>query len=290
MKVYNFNKEKYGIPLLMDLGIIENTPLFAFSNEVHSTDFFEIMIFSEANGHIIIDTEKVELSRGVFLFISPFQKRRWFVDNKKVKGYYLIFEKDFLNDFFSDKLFVYRMQFFYNPKLKPYFIPNKDRLFSHHHDIFEEILYEIKHFQEDSPHLLRSIMYYMLIKMNREYCEFHNLESNTQLNNLAFQFKVLIEHKIKSLQNVNDYSEELGVSRISLNDAVKKQFGITASEMIKERLLYEVKTELLYSTKSIAEIAYTLNFSEPNNMIRFFKSKMGESPNKFRKTYQIDLV
>ncbi len=41
-------------------------------------------------------------------------------------------------------------------------------------------------------------------------------------------------------------------------------------------------------TASINEIAYSLHFSEPNNFIRFFKSKTGLSPKAFRDTYQID--
>jgi AraC-like DNA-binding protein len=271
----------------MDLGILEETPEFFFEPEVHCTDFYELIIFSKGNGHILLDAEKIELQKNTFLFISPYQKRRWYVDKSKISGYFLIFEKDFLSAFFSDKLFVYRLQYFYNHRVPTYYIPNK-RLFSYQHDIMEEISYELRNFQKDSPHLLRSILYYMLIKMNRVYCEFHNLEADTHLNNYAYQFKELLEKHIRDERQVNDYAKRLGISRISLNAAIKKQFGITATDMIKERLLFEIKTELLYTTKNISEIAFDLHFSEPNNLIRLFKSKTGLSPNAFRKTYQID--
>ena len=271
----------------MDLLIIEETPKLTFSSDLHCTDFFEIMLFAEGNGYILLDTEKIEITKSTFLFISPFQKRRWYVNGKKLKGYFLIFEKDFLNELFSDKLFVYRLQYFYNRKVKPAFIPNK-RLFSFKHDILDEILQEIKNYQNDSPHLLRSILYYMLIKLNREFCLYHNLENDTQLNNYAYRFKVALENNIKEKHLVEDYTELLGISRISLNTCLKKQFGETTTNMIKERLIYEIKSELLYSTKSINEIAYELNFSEPNNLIRMFKTKTGTTPNAFRQTYQID--
>ena len=287
MKVFHFLKNKHGVDLQMELGVIENTPDFFFFPEVHCTDFFEIMIFVKGNGHVIIDTHRIDLSDSFFLFISPFQKRRWYVDREKIKGFFLIFEKDFLSEFFADQLFVYRLQYFFNHKVKPYFIPSS-RLFSYQHDILDEILYEIKNYQKDSPHLLRSILYYMLIKMNRVFCEFHQLEKDTQINNYAYLFKELLEKHIKKNRQVNDYAQKLGISRISLNAAIKKQFGVTASEMIKERLIFEIKSELLYSTKNISEIAYELNFSEPNNLIRLFKAKTGLSPNAFRKTYQND--
>lgn len=266
----------------MDLGIIEETPHFFFYPEVHCTDFFEIMIFRKGNGHILLDTQHIEIADSSFLFISPFQKRSWYVDAQKLKGHYLIFEKQFLNDFFSDHLFVYRLQYFFNRKVIPSFVANK-YLFSFENDIFDEIFNEIREYQNDSHHLLRSILYYMLIKLNRSFCEFHHLKNDTQINNHAYQFKEALEKHFIEKQQVNDYTQILGISRISLNAAVKKQFGLTATEMIKDRIIFEIKSELRYTTKTISEIAYSLDFSEPNNMIRLFKSKTSTTPSQFRK-------
>lgn len=287
MKIFHFDKNKYNVPIQMDLGSIEKTPAFFFSPEVHCTNFFEIMMFYRGNGHILLDTTKIEIQDYTFLFISPYQKRSWYVDRKRIRGNFLIFEKDFLAEFFSDQLFVYRLQYFYNRTIPTAFVPN-ERLFSFEGNLFDEIRNEIHNYQQDSPHLLRSILYYILIKLNRKFCKYHQLEPNTHLNNYAYQFKEFLEQNISEKQQVNDYAKLLGISRISLNNAVKKQFGTTATEMIKERLIFEIKNELIYTTKTVAEIAFDLNFSEPNNMIRFFKSKMNTSPNQFRSTYQND--
>ncbi|MEM9258869.1 MAG: AraC family transcriptional regulator, partial [Bacteroidota bacterium] len=190
-------------------------------------------------------------------------------------------------DFFSDKLFPYRLQYFYNRSVPPIFNP-QERLFSFKHDIMEEIAQELENVQTDSIHLLRSILYYMLIKLNRAYCTFHGLEPDTELNNYAFQFKRLLEEKVREEQRVDFYTEELGLSRVSLNKAVKEQFGITLTKMIKDRLVYEIKSELLYSTQSVAEIAFDLHFSEANNLTRFFKRCTGKTPRDFRAAYQND--
>ena len=289
MKIWKFNQEKYGVHLQMDLGVFEETPDFAFTPEVHGTDFFEIMVFVKGNGTLQLDTEKIEIRDSTFLFISPYQKRSWRVDRSRIKGYFLIFEKDFLAEFFSDKLFVYRLQYFYNRQVKTAFIPNS-RLFSFENDIFAEIFHEIKNYQKDSLHLLRSIVYYVLIKLNREFCQYHQLENDTQLNNYAYLFKEALEKHIRNKQQVSEYAELLGISRVSLNAAVKQQFGVTAVEMIKDRLISEIKSELLYSTANISEISHELNFSESNNLIRLFKSRTGVSPRVFRNLNQIDQV
>ena len=284
MIVYHFDKEKFSNNIDMELGIIENTSL-DFTANLHCTDFFEILMFRKANGRLVLDGTPLLLKDNCFVFISPFQKRKWFVDQNKIKGHFLIFEKDFLNDFFADQLFIYRLQYFFNQNIPPYYEPDR-RLFSFKGDIFEEMMYELKNTKQDSGHLLRSILYYILIKLNRKFCQYHHLEPDTQSNLLAYQFKELLETKLKSNLTVNEISKKLNTSRISLNKAIKKQFGVTAIEMLKNRLLHEVKSELMYSHKTIAEIAYELRFSEPNHLNRFFKERTTVTPKKFRDTYQ----
>ena len=38
---------------------------------------------------------------------------------------------------------------------------------------------------------------------------------------------------MRGKQTVDSYAKKLGVSRVTLNSAVKAQFGLTASQMIK---------------------------------------------------------
>ena len=87
---------------------------------------------------------------------------------------------------------------------------------------------------------------------------------------------------------VEDYCEILQITRHQLNTLVKGNTGHTSKELIAHRLLEEVKRELRYSQNTIAEIAHTLNFSEPNNLTRFFKKLEGLSPSAYRKIYQND--
>ena len=106
MRTFHFDKNKYGASVQMDLARFEETPVFFFSPEVHCTDFFEILIFREGNGFLLLDGKKIPLAGNTFIFVSPFQKRQWYVDRAGIAGFFLIFEKDFLNDFFADKFFV----------------------------------------------------------------------------------------------------------------------------------------------------------------------------------------
>lgn len=58
-----------------------------------------------------------------------------------------------------------------------------------------------------------------------------------------------------------DYAEMMGISRVSLNKAVMREFGLSAVHLLKQRLLQEVKNNLLFSNLSVKEIAFRLHFS-----------------------------
>lgn len=231
-----------------------------------------------------MDDTKIDFKEGTFIFISPNQKRRW-LTNSEIEVNFIIFEQSFLNDFFSDKFFVYRLQYFYSKQIAPYFYPSK-RLFSFENDIFKEIQIELKNSQIDSAHLLRSILYYILVKLNRYFCEFHIKNSTMHENELAIQFKELLQKNIHKIQTINEYCQILNISRISLNVSVKKQFGVTATDFLDAHLLYEIKDQILFTNKTIAEIAYEFNFKEPQHLNRFFKRLTHQTPLEFRAAYQ----
>ena len=255
---------------------------YHYDHTVHDRGHFEILIFRYGEGHLNVDTNRFEIKRNLFIFLSPGQKRKWSHHTKNIQGYTIQFERGFLEDFFADSLFTFRLQFFYNDFKLPIFMAENQRLFSFKHDIFEEMKNELLHDQNDSTHLLRSILYYVLIKLNRFYCAYHGLEATTQGNTVAFQFKRAIEQHLKTKKKVQDYADLLGISRVSLNKVCKQKFNQSAIDLINNRLIREIKNELIYSNDTISQIAYGLNFSEPNNLIRFFKKNVGVTPKAFR--------
>lgn len=139
-------------------------------------------------------------------------------------------------------------------------------------DILTEIKAELVSVMPDSAHIIRSQLYYLLQTLNRQYSSRNNLALDSTGTNYAYQFKKLLEIHIRQKQRINDYTEMLGISRISLNKGVKAAFNVTATQLIKRRLLSEIQSQLIYTDKTTSEIAYEFGFSEPNHLMRFFKS------------------
>lgn len=278
-----FIKRKYGRELLIDchtrLRSSLNLPKYPFV-----TDFYGIIVVTKGRGSIIIDNCRIHFKRGSLVFFQPNQVKQWKEVSSDFESCYLIFTKEFIETFFQDCLFIYRFQFFHNNNIS-YSLNCKEDFFLSLVDACKQINNELANLHEDSHHLLRSILYNILIRINRKYIEHYDLPANLFQNNIGLEFKKLLEDRINRNHKVEDYAGFLKISRAHLNNISKKVFGSPVSEIIKERLLTEIKRELLFTDKSIKEICFEINFSDESNFIRFFKMSTGINPNEYRKEY-----
>ena len=152
------------------------------------------------------------------------------------------------------------------------------------------LLLEIKHEllspRADSAHIIRSLLYYFLVTMNRNYALFHKLSLDRTDNHHATKFRQLLEKHIREFQRVSDYSDLLGISRVPLNKAVVAQFSISASQLLRQRLIFEIKHLLLHLHLTSKEIAHHMGYSDPNHLSRFFKQQTGQTIREFLLDYQ----
>ena len=254
---------------------------------MHATDFFEVFIFEKGNGRIELNGYSLDVADKTVFFISPYQKKSCYIDPATVRGFHLVFQNDFLADFFEDKFFSYRMHYFFNAQ-HPQFLALAEGDFSFLSSVLRETIAEIKDFQNDSYHIIRSLLYFSLAKLNRFYALHYGLSSAAANDSIIYGLKESVEENIRKYHRVDAYCSLLGVQRNKLNTIVKAHFGIPVKEFIHFRLLQEIKVDLMYTDKTISEIANDLNFSEANNLSRFFQRLEGESPTGFRATYQND--
>jgi len=98
---------------------------------------------------------------------------------------------------------------------------------------------------------------------------------------LAINFQNLLDKDYEKEHNVQYYSNQLNISPKGLNKIIKKEFGRTVSDLIKEKLIVEAKRELYTKDLSIKEIAFKLGFEDPAYFSRFFKKETAHSPKEF---------
>lgn len=285
MKTIKFHKTECGVEVLLNVLHGDMLSDRYLERDTYNTDFFEILLFKTAKGSLVLNQQMIDITDNTVVFISPFQKRKWTLEKEGLDYTVLVFQENFLNDFFSDKFFTYRLLYFYQLNYPLKISIEKEELQKALGQLME-IKYELMNTRTDSIHIIRSLTYYLLLKFNRIYADANNLSIDRAENNFAYQFKQLMETHIRQKQRIDYYADLLNVSRITINTCVKKQFNVTATELLKQRLLFEIKNDLIHSGKTIAEIAYDLDFSEPGHLMRFFKTQTGITSSQFLSDYQ----
>lgn len=285
MRILKFHKTECGVDFLLNVLPSKEVQNNYRNSEIYNTDYFEIIVFKKGQGTILLNQQKITISNNTIIFISPFQQRQWFSEGDDLDFTVLVFQEDFLNDFFADKLFSYSLLYFYQLEY-PLYLPVEPSEILKYCELLTEIKKELVATKPDSVHIIRSLLYYLLQKINRQYAQQNELSIDKNGSNYAFQFKQLLEKHIKEKQRIEDYTALLNISRISLNKAVKMHFNVTATYLLKQRLLFEIKNYLIYSGLNVAEIAHELHFSEPNHLMRFFKTQTGMTTSLFIADYQ----
>lgn len=99
---------------------------------------------------------------------------------------------------------------------------------------------------------------------------------------IAMAFKQLVHKNFQEHKTPSFYAEKLKVSPNYLNRCVYAVFMKSSKDIILEVLIMHSQFLLSESNKSIADICYELNFSDPSYFARIFKKIVGVSPTAYR--------
>lgn len=277
--IYHFLQRKYGRELLMDIGRIETLKNFVLDSTPHQLSFYDILFIEKGKGSFSLDDNRMIVEPGTIIFTSPGQVRRWNI-KQAVSGYTVFFEKDFLNLFFSDDLFLYRFQYFHQ-YATPTNIKMPPKTFRQILNLVRSLEEEFNQLQNDSNHLLRAILYQLLVILDRHYAATYHVKSDMYIHPIFFRFRSLIEKEFYSHRHVSEYSQLLKISSVQLNKICRQYSGQSAQQMIHHKLISEIKRQLR-NNKLVKEIAYGFDFSDPSNFNRFFKKLTGTTAQQYR--------
>jgi len=84
---------------------------------------------------------------------------------------------------------------------------------------------------------------------------------------------------------VNSYADMLNITPRRLNEICKRCSGTNAKEIINGHIISEAKRLLQFSSKTVKEIAYDLNFKTAEQFSHFFKKNTKTAPADYRKAF-----
>lgn len=188
MEKLKFERRKYGKELLIDA--CDETEL-NINNETMILSFYTLVFVKQGQGTYYLDSEKIAVLPNMVLFVKPAQINQV----KEVhfeKCHFLFFEKDFLDDFFNDKNLILKFGFFQHTEL-PHYLLLSETIFNRYYAIAQEIRSEIKTLTLDSIHILRSLVYYLLVRLNQEYGKQYSQNTTTLADPVILHFLQFIQ-------------------------------------------------------------------------------------------------
>jgi len=249
----------------------------------HLHDFYSI--FWIESGEAIHATEFVEysLKADTVLFVPPGLKHRMYID-QSVGGIYILFNEEFIQYNQKNHVPLKEYRLFNNPEFKSLitvFPEKREKL----KNIAGFILDEFQHSDNYSQEIILNLLHLFLLESRRIFDQQYEApkeESDSTPDLTIIKFKQLIEKNYQTQKNVSTYAEMLNMNPSCLNEVAKKTTGITAGELIRNRVIEESKKLLYSSSLSGKEIAFQLGFDDPAYFSRFFRKYTGTTLKEFR--------
>lgn len=275
-----FNRQKYGPELLVDIGWVHELDGIIVDDEPHRLLFYDVLLVTSGEGQLELDEGVEPVAPGTLLFTTPGQVRCLHAHG--LEGLVLFFVGEFVEDFFADPLFLFRLHFFHLHHDRRHLRLTSART-AWLIERFDKMRSELQNLRGDSIHLLRAILYEVLMTLNRWYAAEHGTGQDTQASPLVFRFLKLLEHDLRREHQVGHYASRLGVSPGHLSHLCRSHLSLSAGALIRSRLLAEARRLLLYSDLTAGEVGYELGFEDPSYFSRFFKRGAGRSPSAYRR-------
>ena len=247
----------------------------------HRHDYFEVIWFTEGAGSHMVEFANYDLRPGM-LFFFPRNQVHAFVTTEGLKGHMLRFDGAFLDGGAQGGLSAMVHSLFKIHASPVRHIPGGRE------DVFGALMAlmaeeagrsgELRH-----PEKLRSLLSAFLIESERALPGGDRISGiDGQALKSYHRFMELLEERIHRHCGVGQYAEMMGLTPKKLGAVCRRVSGMTAKQVIQERVLLEAKRHLRESGLDVQEVAYRLGFEDPAYFSRFFKRHTGASPSRFR--------
>jgi AraC family transcriptional regulator, transcriptional activator of pobA len=113
------------------------------------------------------------------------------------------------------------------------------------------------------------------------------LRTQGEPSRILQHFRQLLETHFRERWPVGAYADALQISHDRLHDICRRELGKTPIQLIQERLLHEARLRLERSALTVQQVAASIGFRDVGHFSRFFRSKVGMPPGKFRKSFSL---
>ena len=145
-------------------------------------------------------------------------------------------------------------------------------------------------FNAQLMHTLLNATFYKVANLQWLSNSGSNLTYTLRPVQITQEYKQLVKANFLKIKRPSAYARMLNISATYLNDSIKAITGFNASYFIQQEVIGEAQRQLIYTSKSIKEIAVTLGFDDHKYFTRLFSQFAGRSPSAFRQVGSTQLT
>lgn len=239
----------------------------------HRHTFYQILYVEKGAGIHKIDFQDYPIKNRQLFFIAPGQVHNLQFEEASA-GLLINFDEGLFSEFLARPEDIDHYPFF-----------NKDGKYSSYQlrASDEAVLASLQRiWNSENLNLQRIYLLELLTLINQKHHEQVADEVQTTAQDLVRRFEKLIENNYDLHHYPKYYARELFVTPNYLNAVCKKVRHYTAGELIRQRIVLEIKRLLSNSQLSISEISYLTGFEDKSYFTKFFKQNTGKTPRQFR--------
>jgi len=244
--------------------------------------WFTILLSTKANGEIVIDDYKLSLNQPNAIFITPGQYLH-FSAYTIFEGFAISFNKEFYCIEYHDSDVSCNGLLFVNNFTSVHFVLEEQQL-SIYTNTAKEMIAELENQGTLQDEMLKNLLKNLLIRSNRLFRAQMSIGEIDDINiDFARKFSDLVEKHFKQIKQVENYAEMIGIAPASLTKKLQKHGVESPSKIIKNRVITEAKRLLMYTDKSVKEIASIIGYDDQFYFSRLFAKETGISPSEYKK-------
>ncbi|MRX39660.1 helix-turn-helix domain-containing protein [Flavobacterium sp. LC2016-23] len=256
----------------------EHLKSHSFVEEPHRHDSYLMVFFTNGSGIHEIDFDRFEIKKGSLFVLQPGQMHHWSL-SEDIEGFVIIFSQELYNLYFGQKkINDYN---FYNSILnRPEVVFETDE-FSKILPYFGLLIQEINQNNEWQLDKMLNLLDCIHIEIARKYGQTYSHQTHSY-NIKISAFEILLEQHFKTQKLPSFYAEQLHITLKHLNRICNEILQKTATEVIMDRVILEIKRMLTDKQLAVNEIAYAVGYEDYSYFSRVFKKQTGMSPTEFR--------
>jgi len=241
------------------------TPLFR-------AEFNFLLLFLNGGGQQQVDNEMLELQANDILFIREGHLNAIKSIDPGTEGYFIYISEALLPQVFADRMLLNRFTFYPKHSISKSEMAWLQKCC--------ELIYQQKTENGHSTEVQLALLSAIVLKLADASPA--ALSKPDRQSEVTMLFKELLYENFIGKREVKFYANALAVSEGHLNRCVNHVTNRPPKQHINEVVIFHSKVLLQDRSKSIAEVAFDLNFSNPSHFGKLFKQITHQTPTEYR--------